>query len=365
VTTLLHLATTAEWRAHLAAGAVVPSVAEFVHLSTPDQVHLPATRLFAGRSDLLLLALDADRIGVPVRFEPGVPTDPASMRFPHAYGPVPTAAVLAVLPYRPGADGAFAPPSIPPLDAAGRRRANEESLLRRTATEEIPVEGGTAVRLASAPASYQHNQLVLDGPVDAATVAAEADRALAGLSHRAALLRGDALAPTAAGLSDLGWSVEPLVGMAAPAGGPGSGRARAVDLAELRPTHDARWRAEVPGLDDASVHQLSERHRAEEAVVDQRWLAVHEDGVPVATCVLRVDGATAEIDAVNVAVAHRRRGLGDALLADARALAGAAGCDLVVLVADADDHPRRWYARRGFAETDRTWSAALIRTEPT
>ncbi len=110
---LLHLATPDEWRAHHAAGAITPSVAEFVHLSTPDQVALPATRLFAGRTDLLLLVLDPARIGVEVRFEPGVPTDPGSMRFPHAYGAIPVSAVRAVLPYRPGPDGTFETPELP------------------------------------------------------------------------------------------------------------------------------------------------------------------------------------------------------------------------------------------------------------
>jgi uncharacterized protein (DUF952 family) len=34
------------------------------------------------------------------------------MRFPHAYGPVPTAAVTAVVPYRPRADGGFDAPDL-------------------------------------------------------------------------------------------------------------------------------------------------------------------------------------------------------------------------------------------------------------
>ena len=63
-------------------------------------------------------------------------------------------------------------------------------------------------------------------------------------------------------------------------------------------------------------------------------------------------------EAVDVEREHRRRGLGDALLAGCRALAADAGCDLVTLVADAEGHPRRWYARRGFADTDRAWSAS-------
>jgi uncharacterized protein (DUF952 family) len=113
---LLHLCTTAEWDAARAAGAIAPpSLTEvgFVHLSTPEQVTLPANRLFRGHSDVLLLVIDPARIGVEVRWEPGVPGDPESMRFPHAYGPIPAAAVTAALPYRPGDDGTFTPPTLP------------------------------------------------------------------------------------------------------------------------------------------------------------------------------------------------------------------------------------------------------------
>jgi uncharacterized protein (DUF952 family) len=83
----------------------------FVHLSTPEQVHLPANRLYRGRTDLVLLHVDPDRLTDPVRWEPGVPGDPESMRFPHLYGALPVAAVIAVRPYQPGPDGTFAPPA--------------------------------------------------------------------------------------------------------------------------------------------------------------------------------------------------------------------------------------------------------------
>jgi uncharacterized protein (DUF952 family) len=85
-----------------------------VHLSAPSQVHLPANRLFAGRDDVLLLVLDPDRLGAEVRWEPGVPGDPASMTFPHLYGMLPLAAVVKVVPYVPGDDGAF--PVVDPAD---------------------------------------------------------------------------------------------------------------------------------------------------------------------------------------------------------------------------------------------------------
>ena len=76
-------------------------------------MHLPANRLYAGRADLVLLRIDPARLGAPVRWEPGVPTDPESMVFPHLYGPLPVEAVTSVTPYRPQPDGSFAPLAAP------------------------------------------------------------------------------------------------------------------------------------------------------------------------------------------------------------------------------------------------------------
>ena len=106
---LLHLITADDWAAAQARGTLAPPHGDgFVHLSTPDQVTLPAEALFAGRTDLLLLTVDP--AGLDVRFEPGMPYDPPGMLFPHAYGMVPTTAVVAAVPYRPGPDGRFATP---------------------------------------------------------------------------------------------------------------------------------------------------------------------------------------------------------------------------------------------------------------
>src|SRR5699024_8669626 len=89
--TLLHLIPAADWAAARARGTLAPAEgAAFVHLSTPEQVTRPADRLFAGRTDLLLLRVDPT--GLDVRLEPGMPYDPPGMLFPHAYGEVPTSA---------------------------------------------------------------------------------------------------------------------------------------------------------------------------------------------------------------------------------------------------------------------------------
>lgn len=117
VTVLLHLCSPADWAQAQSRGEHRPDSLRnvgFVHLSTPSQVHLPANRLFGGRTDLLLLLhIDAARLKAPLRWEPGDATDPASMVFPHLYGPLPVAAVIAVTEYRPGPDGRFLPVQSP------------------------------------------------------------------------------------------------------------------------------------------------------------------------------------------------------------------------------------------------------------
>ncbi|MCK5752409.1 MAG: DUF952 domain-containing protein [Mycobacterium sp.] len=107
---LVHLCTCDDWRTAQQAGVHRPESLDtvgFVHLSTPEQVHLPANRLYSGRTDLMLLRIDAARLSSPVRWEPGVPGDPGEMVFPHLYGALPVSAVISVTPYLPDADGSF------------------------------------------------------------------------------------------------------------------------------------------------------------------------------------------------------------------------------------------------------------------
>ncbi len=109
---LLHLISSDEWSSAKTEGELRPeslSSAGFVHLSTPEQVHLPANRLYRGRDDLVLLHIDPARLDAPIRWESGVATDPESMLFPHLYGALPVSAVIKVTSYRPGADGIFPP----------------------------------------------------------------------------------------------------------------------------------------------------------------------------------------------------------------------------------------------------------------
>ncbi|RBY77513.1 GNAT family N-acetyltransferase [Blastococcus sp. TF02-09] len=360
---LLHLIEPSEWRTALDDGAVRPPSLEavgFVHLSTPAQVHLPAAALFPGRRDLVLLVVDPARLADPVRFEPGRPEDPPGMLFPHLYGPLPTSAIVAVVPYRPPVE-----PVLPaPGDRHGRAVALYTSVPVRRAVGVGDVPGGVAVLDPDVPSSHDNNRLVLSTPVDAATVAATAEEVggNAGWPHRAAQLTWPGAGQVAAALGRQGWTAEELVLMgrspADPPVGTAGSRVEVVAQTEVHDLWDRSWRRDLdlpPGRLDAVVGQLIGRERLNDLVVAVTDLAVREEGRVVAAAQLRVDGATAALESVMTDPAHRGRGHGDALVARALELAAAAGCDLVVLEAAADDWPRHWYAHRGFADLGRTW----------
>lgn len=114
---ILHLCTRAELDAARAEGARRPPSLDdvgFVHCSDPGTVHLPAGRLFAGRTDVVVLVVDPSLLEVPVRWEPGVGPgggeDPRGPWFPHVYGPLGLDAVVAVHDLVPEPDGSFRPP---------------------------------------------------------------------------------------------------------------------------------------------------------------------------------------------------------------------------------------------------------------
>ncbi|MDP4023099.1 DUF952 domain-containing protein [Methylobacterium sp. NEAU 140] len=92
-------------------GAPVDRADGFIHFSTAAQVAETAARHFAGQDDLLLLAVEADRLGDALRYEPSR----GGALFPHLYGEMPLDAVVSVEDLPLGPDGRHAfPEGIPP-----------------------------------------------------------------------------------------------------------------------------------------------------------------------------------------------------------------------------------------------------------
>lgn len=98
---LYHLALAGDWdpaAAEYRGSTLGRTLADegFVHCSTAGQVQATADRFYAGRSDVVLLVIDPRLVRADIRVEAG---------YPHLYGPVPTAAVVAARPVPLGADG--------------------------------------------------------------------------------------------------------------------------------------------------------------------------------------------------------------------------------------------------------------------
>ncbi len=83
------------------AGSAIDLRDGFIHFSTAVQVVETAARHFAGRSDLILVAVDSSRIEANLRWEPSR----GGMPFPHLYAMLPLDAVLWTRPLPFGADG--------------------------------------------------------------------------------------------------------------------------------------------------------------------------------------------------------------------------------------------------------------------
>jgi uncharacterized protein (DUF952 family) len=111
---ILHICPRDVWAAAAAAGGAYEgdtlASQGYIHLSTEELVHVPATLRFRGRTDLLLLEIDESRLPVVITWEQGDPPTPDARLFPHLYSALPVDAVVATYDYPPDADGSFLPP---------------------------------------------------------------------------------------------------------------------------------------------------------------------------------------------------------------------------------------------------------------
>ncbi|MFF7994535.1 GNAT family N-acetyltransferase [Kitasatospora xanthocidica] len=125
-----------------------------------------------------------------------------------------------------------------------------------------------------------------------------------------------------------------------------------VDLEALREPVAASWRTALPQADEEVIRLLVDRRAAtRRGAEDVRFLGARaENGGVAAWTDLYLEPAAgiAQIEDLMTAEEHRRHGHADAVLAAALHRAAAAGCGTRFLIAESDDWPRTWYARRGF-----------------
>jgi len=97
--------TAAEWqaaeRAGVFRGAGIDIADGYIHFSTIAQAGETAAKHFAGQGDLVLVAVDAEKLGAAIKWEPSR----GGQLFPHLYGTLATADAVWVKPLALGEGG--------------------------------------------------------------------------------------------------------------------------------------------------------------------------------------------------------------------------------------------------------------------
>lgn len=100
------------WAEAIAAGAFRGSPPDradgFIHFSTAEQVRETAARHFAGVTDLVIVAVDAELLGTALEWEPSRGGD----LFPHLYAPLAVTLASWVEPLPIGAEGGHIFPDL-------------------------------------------------------------------------------------------------------------------------------------------------------------------------------------------------------------------------------------------------------------
>jgi GNAT superfamily N-acetyltransferase len=228
------------------------------------------------------------------------------------------------------------------------------------ATRIEPAPCGIAVFNDRFPSYWDGNFLLVDRPAEGAAASwiAEADRRFHGFAHREIAVLDDAAGSRSApAFRRAGWEVDRLLFMALRRG------------ADREPSTDAEevgFEDVLPLLVETNLHAhggmtpaAAEANAAVRSMlVDTlgvRFFVVRVDGELAGVCELIPHGDVAEIDNVNTLERFRGRGIARATVGRAVREAGAGGADLVFLIADAADWPKRLYAKLGFDPVGTYW----------
>ena len=114
---ILHITTAPEWAGAQAAGEYRSPTLEtegFIHCSTPAQVVHVGDWFYRDIPDLVLLCIDPGRLTSTLLWE--ACTDAFAGEFPHVYGPIALAAVLAAVPWSRGESGFEVPDAVHDLE---------------------------------------------------------------------------------------------------------------------------------------------------------------------------------------------------------------------------------------------------------
>jgi N-acetylglutamate synthase-like GNAT family acetyltransferase len=243
-----------------------------------------------------------------------------------------------------------------------RATAFERDVMRRTSTNVEPFAYGDAYLNEDVPCRYDSNLLWVDaaaGPPRADELVAEADRILgaAGLLHRKVRTDADVGRSLAPRLIELGWTADHLVTMTLERL---PDRAASVEVRErgfraARPLIERSVRRSVPDADEDCVEQLVRHKGLLEERVGARFFVARIDARDAGVCEMYVTDGVAQIEDVGTLEELRGRGAGRAIVLAAAEAARDIGAELIFLLADDEDWPKRLYDRLGFDPVGEAW----------
>jgi GNAT superfamily N-acetyltransferase len=253
-------------------------------------------------------------------------------------------------------------------DVARRIQRFRRELADRCSTHVEETRFGLAFLHEEFPLRYDSNYVrvaSVDGDVEAADLAADADRVLgsADAAHRQVVLDDDDLGRRLSpGFLELGWSAERLVCMAQLRDPEPRKRVdvREVELAGARPLIE-RLLAERAGAEGADARrQLADFRIVLERQVGARFFVADAGGEPASLCEAYAIGGVTQIEDVNTLEPYRGRGLASAVVLAAADAARERGSEVIFLDADDADWPKELYGRLGFDPVAWFWS--FVRT---
>lgn len=222
-------------------------------------------------------------------------------------------------------------------------------------TETVPSPLGFGVLTPELALRHDSNFLFLERAADADEAIAEADRVLggAGLDYRVIVTfdqaLGERLRPT---FHALEWRTQRHIFMVQrrePEKTADLSIVQEVDEAALRPGRTREILAQPWGRPDVAEQLLDAKvllgKRAE-----TRFFGVDLDGEIVSWTDLYVAQGVGQIEDVATVESHRGKGYATAVVLRAAEEGRKAGADLIFLVADGEDWPKRFYATLGFDE---------------
>ncbi len=220
-----------------------------------------------------------------------------------------------------------------------------------------PWRYGTALFDDRFPNKWDANFLRVERPVGSATpaeLAADADRIQAHLRHRELIVEDDAEgARLAAGFVELGYEADRNVTMALhrrPDRPAPSIRAGEVGLADVRSLIVTANLVSHGGMTQDDAEMLADHRRVAAERIGARLFAAWIDGEMAGCCELYEHDAVAQVENVDTLEPMRNRGAARAFIGATIGAARAGGADLVFLIADDADWPKRLYAKLGFDE---------------